>query len=158
MCVESAQLLGENRVRPAAQGSVDVSLLDSYRCSQRESARAREREREREKETESADVSLLESYRHICMCLYVCIYTPSDAYIHYPSPSNPLTPLTPSLYWQCAESDEPRPTSRVTQDHHKTGGVFVGVCAGWARAAGGLGSHICIQTTDLCMMYVCIHK
>lgn len=30
MCVESEQLLGENRVRADAQGDVDVSLLDRY--------------------------------------------------------------------------------------------------------------------------------
>jgi hypothetical protein len=30
MCVQSEQLLGENSVRPAAQGGIDVTLLNSY--------------------------------------------------------------------------------------------------------------------------------
>ena len=97
MCVESAQLLGENRVRPAAQGSVDVSLLDSYRCSQRESARAREREREREREKQRALMSL--SWRatgtYVCVCMYV--YTPHLTHISitplHPTPPPPSLPL-----------------------------------------------------------------
>ena len=32
MCVESDQLLGENRVQRNAQGGLDVSLLDRYGC------------------------------------------------------------------------------------------------------------------------------